>query len=155
MNCNTLLSFLSRHSRVPVFACFLEELEALPSLCDSHCIVLFSTTQEQTSHWTVLYAQGADAIYFDSLAEEIPSSLERLLEGSFANWSHLTTPLQSGESESCGYFCAFCVYYLLQGGGLETTLGLLTDNAQTNEQIISQFASRILETPGVSAFTTH
>jgi len=131
-------------SRLPVYATFDDQLETLPCLANSECLVLIAIGRFPTVHWTLLCCKGDTSFYFDSLAKAVSKQLTSLLDSSFRSWSRLSRPIQSEEGTACGNFCIYACLQLLACEGdfdrlEEKLLRAFSGDRRINDCLVSKF----------------
>ncbi|KAL3075415.1 hypothetical protein niasHT_036098 [Heterodera trifolii] len=82
------------------------------------------------SHWCAVYAKGLDApvLYFDSLAQPIPSTITTSFLNKFPKGMRKNkNPYQSQLVSTCGAHCIVFIYYMSLGNSFDNFLKALTN----------------------------
>jgi len=90
------------------------------------------------THWCCWYI-GKQNLYFDSFGFPPPKELERGLQ----TYTYSGRKIQNLNSDSCGWFCLFCIKYCEDRGTdlrpYNQFLSLFSDKPSANEKILENY----------------
>lgn len=90
------------------------------------------------THWVCFY-KGNDNIYFDSFGVIAPTQIEDIIKP----YTMSKKQLQDIRSNSCGWFCIFCIYWLQNRNNslkdFNNFLAVFSDNTVINEMLLIKF----------------
>ena len=95
------------NKNLPINGVFSKDL--LPSLKKGFYIINIQNHDEGSgTHWTCLYYDDKDNIYFDSFGFAAPMEIQRHLK----SYSYNDKQIQNIDSTSCGYYCIAFIQYM-------------------------------------------
>jgi hypothetical protein len=111
--------------------------DRLPSLKKGFYIINIQNSDEGSgTHWTCLYYNNDDSIYFDSFGFAAPMEVQQHLK----NYSYNDKQVQNIDSTACGYYCIAFIQYLHdkknKNKSFETFLNIFKTNQLYNDVIL-------------------
>ncbi len=144
---------LSKSQRRPT-DCYLvrcSKLEDLPELDEGRRqVAVIGETIDSRLHWSLLIVEGnREGTWIDSLAREVPKTVERYLDGSTLSWCYSRKRLQQQKASTCGHWVVYCCHRLLNRHSvpLEKALDTFLSDIQTeveNDRLVVDWFYRHL-----------
>lgn len=111
--------------------------DRLPSLKKGFYIINIQNSDEGSgTHWTCLYYNNDDSLYFDSFGFAAPMEVQQHLR----NYSYNDKQVQNIDSTACGYYCIAFIQYLHdkknKNKSFETFLNIFKTNQLYNDVIL-------------------
>ena len=123
MNGGTIIKLICGHIpaglNVHVVLCELSTLHTIVPCEHTVTIAAVATSVTSPTHWALLMFAGNEGCYIDSLANDVPDPVRRLLEGCCLRFAYSKKPLQTHQN-SCGHLVAYVACKLLKGLDKET-----------------------------------
>ena len=114
--------------------------DTLPEIAPGQCLVCNTDPSSLPGkHWISIF-RGTHAVeYFDPLGKAPETGpIREYFHGK--NYVFNSMPVQSSDSELCGLFCVFFLFYRCYGYSMASIVDcLLTDDVNTNEFIVRLF----------------
>ena len=122
-----ILEILDKRN-LPINGVFSKDL--LPSLKKGFYIINIQNHDEGSgSHWTCLYYDDKDNIYFDSFGFAAPMEIQRHLK----SYSYNDKQIQNIDSTSCGYYCIAFIQYMNNKTNKKTSFDTFLNIFKTNK----------------------
>ena len=104
-------------------------------------IINSNANSPKYGHWVVLYVQQGWLEWFDSLALETGkynAHIQHFINTHKNNLHTAKRPIQHVNSDKCGYFILFYLFFKVRGIKLDTIVNMFSDNITENDVFLSE-----------------
>ena len=134
-------------SRIPTHAVGVFAADQIPLVWTRPTAFIFNIQRHNKPglHWVAIFVnKNGDAWYFDSFGVPpyIPDHINRIRRNVRKfRWNF--RQLQSGTSDTCGYFCVMFLHYMSVGLGIGHLLENFSSDLRKNDQIVRNYVSKL------------
>ena len=134
-------------SRIPTRAVGVLAADQIPLVWTRPTAFIFNTQRHNKPglHWVAIFVnENGDAWYFDSFGVPpyIPDHINHIRRN-VRKYRWNSWQLQSGTSDTCGYFCLMLLHYMSVGLGIGHFPGNFSSDLRKNDQIVRNYVSKL------------